>query len=66
MTRDFPSLEALEARCSEYAKPLLRELADHRHFPRLVAKLMEIEGTILRADIERALYEVNTEQSRDD
>lgn len=60
MTRDFPSLEALEARCSDFAKPLLRELAAHPVFPKVASKLMDTKGTIFRSDIERALYEVNT------
>lgn len=66
MTRDFPSIEILEARCSDFAKALLREVADHPKYHQIASKLMALDGTIFRSDIERALYEVSIEDPKRD
>lgn len=51
------AIEVLRARCTGFAEELLHELEAHPDFPRMVQKLMALNGPIMRSDIERLLLE---------
>jgi hypothetical protein len=55
-------LQILEARCSGFALELLNELKQHPTFPKLVMKLEQIAGMIIRSDVEKAFAEINADQ----
>ena len=57
-------LKILETRCSGFAAELLRNLQGHAKFPELVSRLEQIDGTLYRADIERAFYELTKQAGR--
>lgn len=62
MSDILSKIEILRTRCSGFAEEFLRELEPSPTFPQILDKLMELQGPIARADIERALLELTRER----
>lgn len=60
MTQHQERIAILMARCSDGARDCLRRLQEHEKFPRLVARLECLGGTIYQIDVEKIFLELVT------